>query len=68
LGHGAGADGGPYASAVLTDADLKAFNVDLASVEDGLRWADGDVKPVPPAAAKAFSFRDFFVKAIGITS
>ena len=67
-GRGLGADGNLYASAVLKDGDLKTHRVDLSDVEDGLRWADSDVKQVPPAAAKSWSFRDFFAKAIGISS
>src|ERR1044072_2823228 len=62
---GLGADGGKYASAALKGIDLAPHNVDLSPFETDLRWSDNDVKPAAPAAKKAFSFRDFFVKAIG---
>jgi len=64
-GGGLGADGAAYASAPLKGIDLAPYNVDLSPFETDLRWSDADVKAAPPAAKKAFSFRDFFVKAIG---
>jgi len=64
-GGGLAAKGGPYASAVLKDADLAGHNVDLSDLEAGLRWKDDEVKALDPPAKKAFSARDFFIKAIG---
>src|SRR4029453_13024606 len=64
-GGGVGADGAVYASAALKDGALATYNVDLSDLEAGLRWKDDEVKPAEPAAKKAVSFRDFFVKAIG---
>jgi uncharacterized protein (DUF2235 family) len=67
-GGGLGADGKPYASKVLKEGDLAKYNVDLSQLENGLKWADGDVKPSPPAAKQAQSLVDFFAKGLGVTS
>jgi len=67
-GGGLGADGKPYAGKVIKDGDLKAYNVDLSALENGLKWGDGDVKQSSPAAAKARSFLNFFASGLGVTS
>jgi hypothetical protein len=67
-GEGPGADGERYASKVLKDGDLEIRNVDLSQMEKDLRWSDGEVKPAPPAAEKAKSILDEFVKLFGVTS
>ena len=67
-GGGLGADGSPYASQGLKEADFAKFSAALSSVEDGLKWADADVKEQQPAAAKAKSVVDFFARGLGITS
>jgi uncharacterized protein (DUF2235 family) len=65
---GLGADGNPYGSKALRDGDLSKYNVDLSPLENGLKWADADVKPALPAAKQAKSFVDFFAKGLGVTS
>lgn len=67
-GGGLGADGKPYASKGLKDDHFKTYNMDLSQLENGLKWSDGDVKQAPPAAKKAKSLLDDFVKALGVTS
>jgi uncharacterized protein (DUF2235 family) len=62
---GLGADGKAYASKVVKDADYQAFNLDLSTLESGLKWADTDVKQAEPASKKAGSFYDKLIKALG---
>ena len=62
---GAKAQGGAYASTVLKEGAVAANSAELSALESTLQWKDDDVVPGDPPAKKAFSFRDFFVKAIG---
>jgi uncharacterized protein (DUF2235 family) len=62
---GAKAQGGAYASTVLKEGVVAANSTELSALESTLQWKDDDVVPGDPPAKKAFSFRDFFVKAIG---
>jgi hypothetical protein len=59
------AQGRAYASAALKGGGVAGNSTDLSALESGLQWKDDEVVPGDPPSKKAFSFRDFFVKAIG---
>ena len=66
-GKGLGADGAPYASAVLQGIDRKANSVALSPQEEGLRWKDNELK-AGSLAEKAESFHGKLLKALGVTA
>jgi len=66
-GKGPGADGAPYASAVLKNVNLAASSLALSAVEESLRWKDNELK-AGSSAEKAESFHDKLIGALGITA
>src|SRR5947209_3695537 len=66
-GKGLGADGAPYASAVLKAINLPAGTAALSSMEEGLRWKDSELQP-GSGAERAESFHEKLVRALGITT
>lgn len=66
-GKGLGADGKPYANAVLDGVNLAGSSVALSAQEEALRWKDNELK-AGSSAERAESFHDKLLRALGVTA